>query len=126
MDYSQMNEIQKIIRSHGVKEMDDFDNKMDKFEQNMLVLDLRDYFYKQGERFLDDWEILSEYKEQLLKEHLDLDGKSFLESIDNILVPAYREIIAQEIYIPFEGEEEENDLANLADARYNDFLETSY
>lgn len=126
MNYSQMNDIQKIIRNHGVKDMDDFDNRIDEFEQNQLVLALQDYFYEQGERFLDDWEVLSEHKEQLLAEHLELDGNRFLMSVDRILIPLYREIIAKNIYVPFEGEEEENDLANLADDKYNYSLETPY
>lgn len=126
MNYSQMNEIQQIIRNHGVKDMDDFDNRIDEFEQNQLVLALRDYFYKRGERFLDDWEVLSEHKEQLLVEHLELDGNRFLMSVDRILIPLYREIIAKNIYVPFQGEEEENDLANLADDKYNYSLETPY
>lgn len=126
MSYSQMNEIQTIIRNNGVKYIEDFDSYLDEYKQNVLVLELRKHFYSKGERFLDDWEILSEHKEQLLKEHTTLDGYFFLESIDLILIPAYREIIAEEIYIPFEGEEEEDALADLADAKYNDFLETPY
>lgn len=112
-----MNKIQQIIDNHRVKSIEDYDNFSTGYK-NELVLALRSHLHSL-EDYTTDWDIMADKAEEVVKLQMQLSSFNYMFFLDDLYMKGYRSFIKDHIYVPYQGEEEENILANKADDLYN-------
>lgn len=112
-----MNRIQQIIDNHGVKSIEDYDDLPER-KKHLLVTELRHHLHTICD-YDTDWDIMANKAEEVVKRQLLQSSLQYSFFLEDLYMEGYRSFIKDHIYVPYQGEEEENILSNKADDLYN-------